>query len=651
MTRTQGNLAALSQYVFRAPQWYSSLAFALVIAAVAGVGAFDSRFVLEDAWQGIFFIGIPTAVASVGIAWVDQRLGGQLSYNRASLLALTGELLIVAVLTVAGVIAALTAFGQKFVFDALTVGLASVFALQLLIVMAVSGKSLLGAAIPAGVQTVTAAVLLFVYGGTMRFVEIGGPIVRSFLYRSDQAPRRLAEIAPVDFALLALLCGFYAFAVWVFLVVIDRPWRRSLDVSVLDFVRGFVGHIAEDSRELEAFFESIGEEAIVPVTVSSFRRRDGTEKARFVLPMVHPGPMGEIGGGNLPARIARSAEGLAFPPHATAGHDFNLVTEREVDTIVASANRAAASIVYTDRASTGGRTQVGEATVLGQRFGEDLLLVSTYAPAFADDIEYAVGLAATSEARAAGARTATLIDAHNSNNGLSPGGLGHVVPGSQRSFDLMEAVSQVTTDRLTAPGHPLELGVAWDRTPWSTTEGIGPLGVRIAVFDTGGERTAYVLIDGNNMEPGLRDRIVSRLEGTVAADGSPEATSASMEAGPGGWRPGGATGPVDVAEVMTTDTHVVNTVKSVNQVGAALPADELMTLIERLVGEATTDLEPVEAGMEREDARVTVFGNDRTETLASHANAMIGMGGAFALAVIAAVLAISALIFFLTGAG
>ncbi len=48
-----------------------------------------------------------------------------------------------------------------------------------------------------------------------------------------------------------------------------------------------------------------------------------------------------------------------------------------------------------------------------------------------------------------------------------------------------------------------------------------------------------------------------------------------------------------------------------------------------------------------ERAEVTVFGNDRTETLASHANAMISMGGALAAMFILAVTAISGLIFFL----
>ena len=617
MTTTQGDLAALSRYVFRAPRWYASLGFALVVAALAGVAAFDSRFVLEDAWQGVFFIGIPTVVAAVLTPPVDRRLGGRLTPNRASLLALVCELLLVVVLVAAGLVAVLTPLGQRFVFDALTIGLASVFALRLLAVMAVSRKSLLAASVPASIQTATAAFLVLVYSGTMRFVEVGGPLVRSFLLRPSRGPAELQAVEPLDFALLGLTCVLYAVGVRVFVAAIDRPWRRSLGVSVLDFGRGFIGHIAEGTRELEEFFESLGEVAIVPVSVLSVRRLDGPEKARFVLPMIHPGPMGEIGGGNLPERVARSTDGLGFPPHATAGHDFNLVTEREVDTVLDAVARAHERIEYTRTATPGRRATVGEATVTGHAVGDSALLVSTYAPGFADDVDYSVGLSAAAEARASGFSDVLLADAHNSNNGLDGPDLGHVVPGSRRSFDLIEAAGTVAGDLATASRAPLRLGVAWDETPWDPIEGIGPLGIRVAVFDVGGDTTAYVLIDGNNMEPGLRETILDSL-------------------------------PVDTAEVLTTDTHVVNTVDSTNQVGGAIDGDELTARIETLVDEALADREPVAAGMATERAEVTVFGNDRTESLASHANAMVAMGGVLAAALVLALMAVSVLLFFAT---
>ena len=617
MTTTQGDLASLSRFIFRAPQWYASLTFALAIAAVAGVVAFDSRFILEDVWQGVFYLGFPTLVAIVVTPYVDEYFGGQLSPNRASLLALTCELVVIAFLTVAGIVALLTDLSQGFVFDVLVLGLAFIFGFRLLVIAAVSRHSLWVAAVPASIQTAAAAVVLFVYSGTMRYFEIGGPLLRSYLSRPQVAPPELLVVTPEDFLILAVLSLVCGGAVGLFLRTIDYPWRRSLGVSVLDFIRGFIGHIAEGTDELEDFFEQLGEEAVVPVTVLAFRTEDGTEKARFVLPMIHPGPMGEIGGGNLPERIATQADGLAFPPHATAGHDFNLVTDDEVDTLIDTVARAHDRIEFTEEATTGVRVAEGEAKLLGQAFGGDAFVVNTYSPGFADDVEYAVGLSAAAEARSAGLDDVLLVDAHNCNNGLDGDDLGHVVPGSRRSFDMIQGAGELGTRLTTARRGQVHLGVAWERTPWGPQEGIGPLGIRVAVVEVADHRTAYVLVDGNNMEPGLREQLLASVEG------------------------------VDEAEVMTTDTHIVNTVEADNQVGAAIPDPELIEVVTDLVDRAVADLEPVRAGMASERAEVTVFGNDRTETLASHANAMVSMGGALAVAFVLAVFTVSALVFFL----
>jgi putative membrane protein len=637
MTATQSNLASLSRFIFRTPRWYTSLTFAVAVAGVTGIAAFETRYLLEDAWQGIFFIAMPTIAASVLTSVVDGRLGGRLSPNRSSLLALACEMVVVTVLLVAGIVAVAFPFpeplatlspipeftgmdlGQNFVFDGLLVGLAGIFALRLLVIMSVSEYSSLVAVVPASIQTVVAGAFLFVYSGTIRYMEVGGPILRAYLARQDETHATLA-IQPSDFLLLAVLSLAYGLAAVAFVKVIDRPWQRSLGVSVLDFVRGFVGHIAEDSRELENFFEEIGEEAVVPVTVMSVRTRPGQEKARFVLPMIHPGPMGDIGGGNLPRRVAEASEGLSFPPHATAGHDFNLVTEREVDTILEAADTALDRVEYHDAATPSIRASDGDAKVLGQAVGDGVVLVSTWAPRFADDVDYAVGLSAAAEARSSGFDDVLLVDAHNCNDGLEGEDLGHVVPGSTRSFQLMQAAA-TAADRLNeAERKPLQVGTAWTPTDWRPRDGIGPLGVRVAAFDVGGHVTAYVLVDGNNMEPGVRDRLVDRI--------------LALE-------------EVDETEVMTTDTHVVNQVDATNQVGENLDLDRLIEVVTGLTREALDDRERVEAGVATEHARVTVFGNDRTETLASHANAMVSMGGALAAAVGVAAVAVSALVFLL----
>jgi len=90
---------------------------------------------------------------------------------------------------------------------------------------------------------------------------------------------------------------------------------------------------------------------------------------------------------------------------------------------------------------------------------------------------------------------------------------------------------------------------------------------------------------------------------------------------------------------------VVNTVTANNQVGSALDHDRLASVIMGTVSAAEADIEPVSVGVGVEQATVTVFGNDRTETLASHANAVITMGGALAVSVIIAATAVSMLLF------
>jgi len=635
MTASQGDLASMSRFIFRAPRWYTSWSFAIVLGAIIGVGAFGiepegANFIIDagplvtlnDAFEGVFFIGIPTIIASAGTAWVDQRLGGRLSHNRASLLALLCEVVVVAFLGAGGAIAlASESLGSGFVFDVLFLGLASIFALRLFVITAISRHRPVVAAIPASIQTVAAATLLFVYSGSLYFFDLSDrTLVQAFLSRPQEAPNALSyAVVPADFVLLGFICLIQAVAVVGFLYAIDRPWRANMGVSVLDFIAGFIGHIAEGSRELEDFFESVGEDAVVPVTVASFRRMDGIEKARWVLPMIHPGPMGEIGGGNLPKRVAQSADGLAFPPHATAGHDFNLVPDREAEPIVDCANDAYESIDYTTHATESVRTVEGNAKVLGQAFDDDVLLVSTHSPEFADDVDYAVGLSCAAEARAGGFENVLLVDAHNCNDGLAGDDLGHVTPGSERSFDMMQASKAAAEALADADQYPLRLGTAWTNTEWGPIDGIGPLGIRAAVTEANDQLTAYVLIDGNNMEPGLRERILKAL----------------------GER-------VEDAEVMTTDTHIVNQVEASNQVGESIDQGDLIAVIEDLVDDATADLEPVEAGMATERATVTVFGNDRTETLASHANVMVSLGGALALLVTAGTIAISLLIFLIT---
>ncbi len=629
MTTSQRNLSDLSRYMFKSPNWQISVFFSLALAAVVGASALNTTdfnglsSVAGGMILGVFFIGIPTLLSSFFTTPIDRIIGGKITYNRSSLLALVCEIIVVVCLLFANVLDILFNI-ESIVYIILLASLAMIFAFRLAIVMAISHRNPIIASIPASIQTVTSAIIYGLFHDYGIFHDATGSGKLYFQSYAAGPKNGITEIISVgihgDILLLVGMSVVYALGVWGLIVIIDRPWRKTLGVSGFDFIRGFIDYIAEDSKGLEDFFESIGESAVIPVTVLSYRDLEGKQKACFSLPMLHPGPMGTIGGGNLPESLAIGTEGMAFTPHATAGHDFNLTTAREVGSIISVVKRALDDVKLYGKASRSVREKVGEAEIVGQMFGDSAMLIITYSPGCADDIDYAVGLSAMAEARGQGLKNVMLIDAHNCNNGTAGGELGHITPGSQRSFDLFEAAKKISKKLVQEDQCSFELGVAWDKTKWEIIEGMGPLGIRVAVIKMDSQETAYVQIDGNNMDPGLRDRIIEENE------------------------------LVDEMEIITTDTHIVNTIDAVNQIGQRIPHNELIEKIQELIKEAKEDCEPISAGMASRRTTVTVFGNDMTETLASHANAMISMGGALAAAMVIATISISILMFLFAAA-
>jgi putative membrane protein len=115
------------------------------------------------------------------------------------------------------------------------------------------------------------------------------------------------------------------------------------------------------------------------------------------------------------------------------------------------------------------------------------------------------------------------------------------------------------------------------------------------LVDVVGQRTAYVLIDGNNIAAGVREKI---LEHVLIL--------------------------VDRAEVMTTDSHVVNTITGKNPVGMHVPVSEFLPFVMQAVRAAADDLTPAEtAAGTAHCEHVVVFGSNRISQLASTVNAML----------------------------
>jgi putative membrane protein len=104
-----------------------------------------------------------------------------------------------------------------------------------------------------------------------------------------------------------------------------------------------------------------------------------------------------------------------------------------------------------------------------------------------------------------------------------------------------------------------------------------------------------VLIDGNNMAQGMREVLLAEILKLV-----------------------------DAAEVMTTDSHVVNTISGKNPVGMHVPPAEFLPLVVQTVRAAIADLSAAEVAAATARCNgIVVFGSNRTSQLASTVNAML----------------------------
>lgn len=588
--KIEGRTADLSKYLFKMPKWTRSLPFLLVFSIMVGMGTlkFDHGW-LWGANTGLMLIGIPSVISAMITAPMARWFGGTMTLNRSSFLSLVGTI-IIGVFCGAGALFSVL-FNFPITLSAYVMALGVVFAVRMLILLAVSNNSVGKMITPASLQTL--------FGGT-------------FLSFYTQSPEYYTN--------LIAGCVIFVFACHLFVRYVDAPMKKSFGVSGLDFIKSYISHATDGSSEMEKFFKKMGESVDIPVTVLNFRSLENCDmsngnKAMFVIPTVHPGPMGEIGGGNLPARVAESFDGLVFVPHSTTYHDFNLVSASEIFKIISATERALGRMKYTKYGTKAFRTKRNDTCILGQRFGNSVLLTVTHSPVPADDIEFAVGLTAMAEARVKGAMYAALIDAHN----CGDGGSKVITPGSRTSYDIIKASADATEELLTHQSGEIRAGVSKRDAMYSREDGMGPLGIRVAVIEVLGQRTAYVLIDGNNMVTGMREAIIEAL-------------------------------PVGEAEVMTTDSHVVNVTSSRNFVGMKIDHGELIDTVREMVNEAVADLESVEVGMITEFADdVIIFGSHRTAQLASTINAIMAMGGALAISIVIVALALAVVVFAITG--
>jgi putative membrane protein len=400
--------------------------------------------------------------------------------------------------------------------------------------------------------------------------------------------RKSYPIAPIMFFIIfSLVVGFISSL--LFVSVLNRVGMQALGVSSMPLFKAFLlNWIAGLNVPFEEFLEKLGENQDVEVSLIKFS--SSKPKAVIVVPSVHPGPFKNVGSSLLPSMLKTALETkldcIVCVPHGLLGHEFDLGSQIQNQKIINRVVEFANLEVSVTKASPFIKVSNGLATACCQAFGNFAFLSFTLAPKTTEDLPQELGLFVRQEAERHSLTCCVVVNAHNSIDGTTNM--------QEETLDVLKTVAVACLEKAVSVKRlPFEIGAATViPKEFGLKEGMGPGGITVVVAKVGGQKTAYVVIDGNNMVSGLRENILSALH--------------SMG--------------IDEGEVFTTDTHSVNAVilndRGYRPVGEAIDHENLIAYIKRVTFAALSELEHVKAACRRITIpEVKVIGEKRLETL------------------------------------
>ena len=408
------------------------------------------------------------------------------------------------------------------------------------------------------------------------------------------APLLMLWVA-LGFSISAQLVLFLFFASVVgivasysFLHLVNQVGKNSLGIPSLKLFKAFLLNWIENlNGPFEQFLEELGEEQDVEVSLMKFAS-DKT-KAVMIIPSVHPGPFKNIGSSILPALLKNAVEKefgcVACAPHGLFGHELDLASQLQNQSIIRHVVEGVNFEAAAAKASPFTTVSNGVATACCQVFGNSAFLSITLSPSTTEDFPQELGVFVQQEAKKYGLECCIVVNAHNSINGFNNTNeaLDSLKDAATKCLEKASSMKQLT----------FEVGASTlCLKEFRLQDGMGDGGITVTVVKVGDQKTAYVVVDGNNMISGLREKILSALHDLG----------------------------VDAGEVYTTDTHSVNAVvlgrRGYHPVGEAIPHEKLIEYIKEATRTALTRLEHVKAGCRSiVIPRIKVIGEERLETL------------------------------------
>ncbi len=312
--------------------------------------------------------------------------------------------------------------------------------------------------------------------------------------------------------------------------IINLPIHNVFGINVQEAVRGFIDHWYDKGYSLEDVLTKMSKKAKIPIHVYAFKKNNKI-KAIFIIPYFHIGPFGMIGGGGIIHYVSKKLKEKYNCPififHGTVTHDFNPVNSKKKKEILEKIIETIEKQDYKKLRSNIYYINNDKIYLLGVDISDNFLFSVSYSPKPTDDVDLGIGFSVMNLFKKH-FKNSTYIDPHN----CFEFGDNELDPGDTRYYDLINYLKDFKKKNKRSCEFGFSQIINKDLLDLGY---VGNNGVCVFVGEINNKKFCYVLIDGNNMEKGLREKYINLIRDLG----------------------------FDFVEILTSDDHSINNVRGV----------------------------------------------------------------------------------------
>ena len=290
----------------------------------------------------------------------------------------------------------------------------------------------------------------------------------------------------------------------IWTIFADRAGRPRIE-STFRVLQAFLAAWTENKAEnMEKITESRAHIETVLTYILKLKTMNSNE-IFMILPDIHPGPFHPIGGSNLPYILYMLFSKNAMVMHSVSDHSLNIPSKKEVNKYIKTLSDLRQSEVGTV-CTNPIQIKMGKCTVTGIAFGHSVVVFLSMAPVGMDDVPEHIRAALEHYSADIGFHNILIVDTHNA--------MGEFL-NKQDSNIMVSAAKHCLNELKHARQHEFKIGFTNSVDLLShnieSMPDLGQCGLSSLLLLV--EEKPYFIgwADSNNMDNGLRDYIISRL--------------------------------------------------------------------------------------------------------------------------------------------